>query len=214
MGEGGPVAAHLLRQREEFGHSRGQHHYRRTSGPSSNGVVVFAALTTLVQPWANLYADHPTLAAVVLTLHVLSMFVGGGMAIAADRRVMLATPTTAETVRTVLGELSTTHTIVISSLAITLASGIAIFATDVTVFSVSTIYWTKMALLTLLLLNGDRLRRAERTAIRTIDATQVGPTDPAMPFPQRAWRDVRRSAVASVALWLSVVALGVVLANA
>ena len=173
---------------------------------------MFAALTTLVQPWANLYADQPTLAAVVLTLHVLSMFVGGGMAIAADRRVISAAPTTAEAARTVLADLSTTHTIVIRALAITLVSGFAIFATDVTVFSASTVFWTKMSILTVLLLNGAHLRRAERTAMRTVDAVQAGLTDTS-PFPQRPWRNVHRAAVASLALWLSLVTLGVVLAN-
>jgi uncharacterized membrane protein len=175
--------------------------------------VVFEALTALVQPWANLYADHPSLATVVLALHVLSMFVGGGMAIAADRRVILAAPGTADAARAVLADLSTTHGIVIGALIITFASGIAIFASDVILFSSSTLFWAKMSMLTLLLLNGVRLQRTERAAILGDDATPLSPTDGPVPFPQKAWRDVRRAAVASLALWLSVVTLGVALAN-
>jgi hypothetical protein len=176
-------------------------------------VVVLETLTTLVQPWANVYADHPTLATVVLTAHVLSMFVGGGMAIAADRRILLAAPDADDAARAVLEELSATHTIVISSLGITLVSGFAIFATDVTVFSTSTVFWTKMAILTLLLLNGFRLRKTERTAARTVKAAPVGALDPVIPIPNKVWREVRRAAVTSLALWISVVALGVALAN-
>ena len=50
--------------------------------------MLFAFFETLgrwVQPWADLYSKHANLSTAVLTVHVLSMFVGGGMAIAKCR---------------------------------------------------------------------------------------------------------------------------------
>src|SRR5215212_4992968 len=53
-----------------------------------SGVV--DALSRLAHPWASLYNDSPALQTIVTFLHLASIFLGGGFAIATDRETLLA----------------------------------------------------------------------------------------------------------------------------
>ncbi len=174
---------------------------------------VFEALARLVQPWADLYADQTALATAVIAIHVLGMFVAGGMAIAADRAILRAPAETAEAMRAVVADLATTHSVVISALALTIASGVALFASDVPTFSVSKVYWSKMGCVAALLLNGLRMRSAERTVLRSLDGAPIHTAEMPVPAPFAEWRGVRSAAMVSFGLWLVIVLLGVVLTN-
>lgn len=175
--------------------------------------TVFESLASLVQPWADLYAEQTALATAVIAVHVLGMFVAGGMAIAADRAILRAPAGTAEAMRAVVADLATTHSVVIGALAFTLASGVALFASDVPTFSVSKVYWSKMACVAALLLNGLRMRRAERTVLRSLDGAPIHTAEMPVPAPFAEWRGVRSTATVSLVLWLVIVVLGVVLTN-
>jgi hypothetical protein len=61
------------------------------------------------------------------------------------------------------------------------------------------VFWSKMALIVVLLLNGVQLQRAE-TALRQ-DRSR----------PEQGWRRLRRAAKASLALWFGVTLLGTAL---
>jgi len=175
--------------------------------------TVFESLTSLVQPWADLYAEQPRLATGVIAAHVLAMFIGGGMAIAADRSILRAAPGTAEAARAVVADLATTHSLVISSLSLSILSGLALFLSDVPTFANSTVYWLKMGTLAALVLNGVRLRRAEQTVIADLEGAPIHTAEMPVPFPASSWRRVRQAAGASLMLWIALVLFGVLLTN-
>lgn len=168
-------------------------------------------LTSLTQPWADYYSASSWLPTLVIAVHVLAMFIGGGIALGADRRVLLSTPGTSEAFLAMATDLSATHTIVIGSLVATNLSGMALFASDVGTFWGSRVFWAKMVALLVLLLNGARMRSTETTLLtnarNTLEMAVAGPevTGP--------WGTLRTHAWVSVLAWCAIVVLGVVVAN-
>jgi hypothetical protein len=79
---------------------------------------------------------------------------------------------------------------------------------DVKTFGYSPIYWTKMSLVVLLLLNGSVLQRTERKLRAGSLLTQS--TAPR----QRLWSRLRFAAATSMALWTAIVLAGVILVEA
>ncbi len=167
----------------------------------------------LVQPWADLYANNTLLATSVIALHLMSMFIAGGMAIAADRAILRSKPGTADAVRAVVADLSTAHSVVIGWLVSTIASGLLLLTSDLGTFAVSRVYWIKMSAFVLLILNGLRMQRAERGVMGSLKGIPIRTTEMPVPFPQQQWSGIRGSAAVSLALWLIIVLLGVVLTN-
>lgn len=155
---------------------------------------VLASLTAAVQPWSDLFANNATLATAVTATHVLAIFAGGGIAVAADRRVLgaLRVHDTVGIDAGALDELRRSHAIVIGALAVAASSGLLLLTSDLGTFGVSRVFWAKMATLALLLANGLRLRRAES---------------------RRAAGPLRQAALASLVLWFVLVLLGVILGN-
>jgi hypothetical protein len=91
-----------------------------------------------------------------------------------------------------------THRIVLASLALIMASGVLLFASDFETFLYSRFFWIKIGLVMLLLVNGAVLWRAEKRAAAG---------DP------EAWPVLRATAVASIALWFLTTLGGVALPN-
>lgn len=168
-------------------------------------------LTTLTQPWADYYAASSWLPTAIIALHVLALFVGGGIALGADRRVLQSTPGHREAYLAAAADLSTTHGIVIGALVLTNLSGLALFTSDVGTFWGSRVFWAKMATLVVLILNGVRMRSTEArllaTASTTVEMAVAGPelTGPYATLRTHAW--------VSVLAWCVIVVLGVVVAN-
>ena len=171
------------------------------------------SLTALVQPWADLYANSPVISTGVLVMHVLSMFIAGGMAIGADRAILRAVPGSGESARAVVADLAMTHTVVLAALSVTVASGIALFTSDVATFAVSKVYWAKMLTVGALLINGSRLRRSEAAVLKPLANVPLYTTEMPVAFPLKDWRNVRIAAATSISLWCLVVVLGVILMN-
>ncbi len=170
-----------------------------------------AGVTAFAQPWADRVADSPVLATGLITVHLVAIFAAGGLAIGADRRVLRATSTyrvvTAPTsdvpqslLGVVIGDLGDTHRPVIAALGLAALTGILLLLSDVGTFAVSRVFWCKMALIALLLLNGLRLRKAE--------ARLAGGSDDA-----RAVRALRGAAFFSLFAWFGIVVLGAILGN-
>ena len=170
-------------------------------------------LVALVQPWADLYSNNPVLGTAVLVVHVLAMFIAGGMAIGADRAILRAVPGSGESARAVVADLATTHTVVLGALSVTAVSGVALFTSDLATFAVSKVYWAKMLTVCLLLANGLRLRRSEGAVLRPLANVPLYTTEMPVAFPLKEWRNVRSAAAVSMVLWCLVVVLGVVLMN-
>jgi uncharacterized membrane protein len=144
--------------------------------------------------WSEIYSNSAVWRTVILYAHIGGILVGGGCAVAADRLTLLAAPADASQLKAIAG----VHRIVIAGLTAIVISGLLMLAADLDTFIGSRIYWTKMALVVLLLINGLRLTRAERAA-------RGGGT--------AEWMRLRRASQASLALWLLIALFGAMLPN-
>lgn len=154
-------------------------------------------MTALIDNWASLYSHHPLLRTFVAFLHVGGLIVGGGFAIAVDRLTSLAAGH--GPVRSAqLHLLHSTHSAVLAGIAALVLSGLLLLGADVDMYLYSKVFWIKMALFGLLLVNGVWLLRAEREIGR-------GNTT--------AWAQLRTSSAISLALWLATTLAGVALPN-
>jgi hypothetical protein len=157
-----------------------------------------AYLSEIATGWGSIYANHAALRTAVVFAHVASLIVGGGAAIAADRATLHALTLDDAGRGASLDLLHGTHRIVIVSLTFVALSGLMMFTADVTTFLYSRVFWTKMGLVALLVVNGALLWQSEERARRSDSS---------------AWRTLRVTALASVALWLLAALAGVALTN-
>jgi len=156
-------------------------------------------LISLTKPWADFYSDSKLAETLVTFAHVGALVVGGGIAIAADR-MTLRTSSDVERKRHLL-DVAQAHRAVIISLVVVVLSGLTLFTTDVEAFWGSWIYWTKMGLVVLLLINGARMQGIERKAA----------ADPVVSTAH--WTAYRGAAITSLVLWLATTLAGVALVN-
>ena len=162
-----------------------------------------ASLVDLAAPWASLYGDSSLLSTIVTFLHVAPIVVGGGLAIALDRATLRLRHDEPGARARHLAELGAAHRIVLGGLALSFLSGLALFAADLETYFGSWIFWLKMGFIAVLLANGARMNRLERS-IR--GAGSAGADD-------AAWRRLRGVALTSLVLWLTITFAGVALLN-
>jgi hypothetical protein len=160
------------------------------------------ALATLVAPWASFYSHSKTAATIVTFLHIAPIVVGGGLAISLDRGTLRAEKGEPEARARHLEELGSVHRFVITALAVSLLSGLALLAADLDTFLGSWIFWVKLGLIVALLANGAIMTRVERSLSGPAGARED------------QWRRLRVLAIASLALWLTITFAGVALVNA
>lgn len=159
------------------------------------------ALIQFVQPWSEFYADSRLVPVLVIYGHIAALVLSGGLAITMDRATLrTAGRANAEARTRHLDELARAHRVVVSGLGVSLFTGILLFAADLEVYFGSWIYWTKMALIALLLVNGYRMTRIERRLRSDTSAD--------------AWPALRTTAVLSLILWFLIPFVGVALAMA
>ena len=158
-------------------------------------------LVRLAEPWSQLYGDSALLSTVIVFGHIAALVFAGGLAITLDRGTLRAARGDAALRSRHLGELQSAHRIVIRGLALSVVTGVLMLTADLETYFGSWIYWTKMALVALLLVNGYVMTRTERE-IRTA------------PEPAAAWRRLRTTALASMVLWFAIAFAGVALVNA
>lgn len=158
-------------------------------------------LVHLFKPWADFYSHSKMTVTVVQFLHIGGLLLAGGLAIAADRGTLRALRLAAAERHGHLRELAAVHRSVLVGLVTVVLSGIALLAADIETFFGSWLYWTKMAFVAVLLINGYVMTRTEH-ALRA-DASDGSPN----------WKRLHRVAVSSLALWTVIAALGVALAN-
>jgi hypothetical protein len=154
---------------------------------------------TIAKPWADLYNGSTPLQVAVTYAHLGSIVVSGGLAIAADRATLRIVRAAAEHRAYHLDELGAVHRPVLIGLSIIALSGLLLLGADLETYAPSPVFWTKMGLVALLLVNGVLLTRAERTLRRS------GAAD------DSAWAPLRRRAICSIALWLTIVLVGTIL---
>lgn len=159
------------------------------------------SLAAAVRPWSELYAGSRPLANAVLFVHVGSLTVGGGLAIACDRAMLRTRGAPMDDRMRVLRDVAAAHATVLGAIALMIASGVAMLLADVEELLPSPVLWTKLAFVALLLVNGY--------VIKQTGARLAAAPAPASPL----WRRLARSATASTLLWLVTALVGVIVAN-
>jgi hypothetical protein len=158
-------------------------------------------LVRLTEPWAQLYSDSGVVSTLVVFGHVAALVFAGGLAVTLDRATLRAARTGGELKARQLDELASAHRMVLAGLALSVVTGVLLLAADVETYLGSWIYWTKMALVALLLVNGYVMTRTERAIRAASDAAAL-------------WARLRRTAIGSLVLWFTIAFAGVALVNA
>ena len=148
----------------------------------------------MLDAWKELYSNSAIWRSAVLYAHIGGILVGGGVAIATDRLTLISPPNDAGQLRVVGG----VHRLVVGAIALIAMSGLLMLAADLDTFLVSRVFWAKMLLVVLLLMNGLRLVKAEHAA-RAGDAS--------------GWARLRGASMTSLVLWLLIALLGSALPN-
>ena len=179
--------------------------------PDAAAPAVVEALARVLAPWQTLFSDSKVLSTAVVTVHIVALLFGGGLAVAADRVTLRAFRATrggavdraADEQQRLLAELGAVHRPVLIGLALLFVSGVLLAAADVKTYALSWVFWLKIALVALLLVNGIVLERAEARLRR---GTSDGTTG--------AWTRLRTATWASLVLWTATTVVGVALTNA
>jgi len=150
-----------------------------------------------VEAWASIYANSSVTRTLLGFAHVAGLIVGGGSAIAADRGVLRAVRQMRSELSAQLTTIRNAHSVVLGSLFVVMVSGLMLAAADTDTFLHAPLFWIKMALVALLLVNGACMRLAERAA--------------AAARPQ--WKPLAITAGASLTLWLLTTLAGAALPN-
>ncbi len=151
-------------------------------------------LTSAIDSWAAVYDAHRMLSVTVRYLHLAGLVVGGGTALAADRRILRAAGSAPGERATTVAAIRASHRVVVPALVLVVATGALLMASDLRTFLGSRLFWSKMGFVTLLLLNGAGLLLAERAA-----SLERG----------RGWSWLVFTSATSLVLWLAILFLGV-----
>ena len=153
-----------------------------------------AALSNAVAWWAAAYGDHRLLSVSVRFVHIASLVIGGGTAIITDRAILRGARGGADERASAMASLHRSHRTVVPALFVVVASGVLLSTADLSTFLASPVYWVKLALVAVLLINGAGLVAAERLATRR---------DP--------WRRLAFGSAASLTLWIVLLFVGTLL---
>jgi uncharacterized membrane protein len=159
-----------------------------------------SALARLAEPWNTLYSDSKAISSVVIFLHLAPLLIAGGTALVADRATLRAARGTDDDRARQLADLARAHPMVLGGLALSLASGVLLFLSDVDAFLGSPFFWIKLGLIGLLLVNGFMMTRTEQSLNAGGDAAAL-------------WGRLRTISILSLILWLATTLAGVVLTN-
>jgi hypothetical protein len=138
----------------------------------------------------------------------MALLFGGGFAVAADRATLRVGRRGATDHATQLAELRAVHKPVLVALVALFGSGVLLATADLETFVSSPVFWVKLGLVAVLLLNGLVLERTE-SRLRNLSAAAIVPARRV----QSLWRRLRRSAVCSLALWTATLVAGTLLVN-
>jgi hypothetical protein len=153
-----------------------------------------AALSDAVAWWAAAYGDHRLVSVSIRFLHIAGLVIGGGTAIITDRAILQGARGGAGERAAAMAALHRSHRTVVPALILVVASGVLLSTADLSTFFASPIYWVKLSLVALLLLNGAGLVAAERLAVARDE-----------------WRRLAFGSAASLTLWIVLLFVGTLL---
>ena len=162
-------------------------------------MAILETVEAVLRPWSDWYSHSKPTQAGIEYLHVGGLLVGGGFALASDRAPLRALDADLEQRKHVLTDFSSVHRPVVMALTVSVVSGLLMLASDTGTYLVSSVFWTKMTLVILLLANGYVVMRTEQR----LNA------DPSPDNP--AWQRLKFGAITSITLWLGTTLAGVIL---
>jgi hypothetical protein len=157
-----------------------------------------SAVSHVVTFWSTVYSGSPVLRTFVAFVHIAGLVGGGGAAVVADRATLKATRGGRCVTREQIDAIHNTHRIVIAGLAAVIVSGVLLFAADVATYAPSKLFWIKMGMVAVLMINGALLVRVGRGG---------------RPLGQGSRRTMRWTAGISLALWFLITLAGAGLPN-
>ncbi len=125
---------------------------------------MIATLSHALASWNSYYGNHQALSVTIRYVHLAALLVGGGTALAIDREIFRLRRSPPQMRDATIARLNRAHALVIASIAFIVASGFLMAGADVETYLVSPTFWTKMALVVMLLINGAVIARAGRTS--------------------------------------------------
>jgi hypothetical protein len=144
-------------------------------------------VASAVASWAEFYANHQLASVFVRFVHLTAIVMGGGAALLMDFRIIRASHAAIEQREKAFLSLKGIHRYVVVWLSVLVATGVLMTAAEYSVFLQSRVYWTKIALVAVLMINGMALLFAER------NAQKRGIAD--------GWRRLTTASMLSVVLW-------------
>ncbi len=156
------------------------------------------AVASALQPWSDLYNGSTAVSDAILFAHLAGILVAGGFAVATDRAVLRAGRGNTDRAW-VLHELHHIHRPVILGLILATLTGVAMLLSDVRTFLPLLVFWVKMGLIVLLLLNGWVLERVGRRLLEDPEGS--------------SWQRLRNASVRSGGLWALTLLFGVLLTS-
>ena len=165
------------------------------------------SLADFLKPWQSLFSNSKVISDGTTFLHLAGVLFAGGFAIAADRAILRGRGASSGERARLLGEIKDIHPPVLIGLGVLFGSGLLLATSDVETFGKSPVFLIKMTLVALLLVNGIVLERTEK-AFRN-----HSPSDVDVVNEQLLCGKLRRTAVASITLWTSIVLAGTILVN-
>jgi hypothetical protein len=167
---------------------------------------VIQALAHLFEPWKELYSNSTPISTTVTAVHILSLLVAGGLAIAADRTTLRVLRRSPAERGFQLAELHDVHRPVLVALGVLVVSGLLLLTADFATLVVSPAFWVKITLVTCLLANGLILYRTELNLDRAMASHGEAPP--------RLWSRLRTTSRASLTLWILTAMAGTILTSA
>jgi hypothetical protein len=165
-----------------------------------------------VDPWKQLFSHSSHVSGTVTGLHILALFLGGGLAVAADRSTLRVRSRDRATRLHQLHEVQAIHPAILSGLVVLFLTGVLLAASDVKTFLPSPWFWIKLSLVALLLINGGVLTLTERRM--NVELANDARSDPTMDAPERMlWGRMAKLAWFSIVLWTLTAVVGIVLSN-
>ena len=152
----------------------------------------------LLVDWASYYANHALARTLITFAHIGGLVVAGGAAMTVDRSLLSFARRGSDNRSAQLAATRSSHGFVLWGLVFVTASGLLLFAADVDTYWASRVFWIKIALIALLVVNGIALMWSERRASAG-DAS--------------AWTTLRWTAAASITFWMLTTLAGVALLN-
>jgi uncharacterized membrane protein len=152
-------------------------------------------LVGLAAWWSSYYGNHQIVSVAIRFLHLAALLLGGGTGLFADRQVLGALRAGNQEREEVLATLKRVHAHVVSWIVLVGFTGLLMTAADTTTFLPSKLFWCKMTLVALLLLNGAVMILVERRA-RRLRATAS------------SWPPLAIVSAISALLWLAALFLG------